>query len=210
VKTKDGQEYHGRVWAGPSVFPDFTQPHVRDWWGDLYRDFLARSGADGVWNDMNEPSVFDGPQGTMPIDNRHEGGGELPAGTHEEYHNLYGLLMVNASRNGILKWKPQNRPFVLSRSNFFGGYRYAATWTGDNVSNEEYLQESTPMVLTLGLSLQPFAGVDIGGYSGTPTPDLWARWIGAKERGRHEDFTVQGTGFRFLGNRVASNHTGVS
>jgi alpha-glucosidase len=99
VKTKDGQEYHGRVWAGPSVFPDFTQPHVRDWWGDLYRDFLARSGADGVWNDMNEPSVFHGPQGTMPIDNRHEGGGELPAGTHEEYHNLYGLLMVNASRN---------------------------------------------------------------------------------------------------------------
>ena len=178
VKTKDGQEYHGSVWAGPSVFPDFTQPKVRGWWGDLYRDFLVRSGADGVWNDMNEPSVFDGPQGTMPIDNRHEGGDGLPAGTHEEYHNLYGMLMVNASRDGILKWKPQNRPFVLSRSNFFGGHRYAATWTGDNVSNEEYLQESTPMVLGLGLSLQPFAGVDIGGYSGTPTADLWARWIG--------------------------------
>ena len=178
VKTKDGQEYHGSVWAGPSVFPDFTQPRVRRWWGDLYGHFLVRSGADGVWNDMNEPSVFDGPQGTMPIDNRHEGGGELPAGTHEEYHNVYGLLMVKASRDGILKWKPKNRPFVLSRSNFFGGYRYAATWTGDNVSNQAYLKQSTPMVLTLGLSLQPFAGVDIGGFSGTATPDLWARWIG--------------------------------
>jgi alpha-glucosidase len=178
VKTKDGQEYHGDLWSGPSVFPDFTQPHVRRWWGDLYRDFLVRSGADGVENDMDEPSVFPGPQETMPLDNRHEGGGDLPAGTHAEYHNLYGLLMVKASREGILKWKPQNRPFVLSRSNFFGGYRYAATWTGDNVSNEAYLKQSTPMVLTLGLSLQPFAGVDIGGFSGTAAPDLWARWIG--------------------------------
>ncbi|HZC36385.1 MAG TPA: TIM-barrel domain-containing protein, partial [Chthoniobacterales bacterium] len=178
VKTKDGREYHGDMWAGQSVFPDFTQPRARQWWSDLCRDFLFRSGGDGVCNDMNEPSVFDGPQGTMPIDNRHEGGGDLPAGPHAEYHNLYGLLMVKSSRDGILKWKPRNRPFVLSRSNFFGGHRYAATWTGDNVSNQEYLDASTPMVLTLGLSLQPFAVVDIGGFSGVAAPDLWARWIG--------------------------------
>jgi len=65
VKNADGREFHGKVWPGTCAFPDFTSPAVRDWWGGLYKDFMA-TGVDGVWNDMNEPSVFDGPDNTMP------------------------------------------------------------------------------------------------------------------------------------------------
>lgn len=42
-----------------------------------------------TWNDMNEPSVFNGPEVTMPKDMMHYGGWE-----HRDVHNLYGLMQV--------------------------------------------------------------------------------------------------------------------
>lgn len=39
---------------------------------------------------MNEPSVFDGPEQTMPKDAVHYGGWE-----HRELHNLYGFYHVS-------------------------------------------------------------------------------------------------------------------
>jgi alpha-glucosidase len=176
VKTAACQEYNGKVWPGECAFPDFTSPAVRDWWGGLYNGFLAQ-GVDGVWNDMNEPSVFGGPDGTMPESNLHAGGGPLPAGPHLEYHNVFGMLMVRATRAGIQKARPDKRVFVLTRSNFLGGQRYAATWTGDNAATWDYLKASIPMSLNLGLSGQPFSGPDIGGYSGVTAPDLFGNWI---------------------------------
>jgi len=176
VKTADGHEFNGPVWPGPCAFPDFTSPVVRDWWGGLYKDFLAK-GVDGVWNDMNEPAVFNSPDGTMPEGNLHAGGGALPPGPHLEYHNVFGMLMVRASRAGILKARPDKRVFVLTRSNYLGGQRYAATWTGDNGSGWPFLKASVPMSLNLGLSGQPFSGPDIGGYSGKTEPEVFAHWM---------------------------------
>jgi alpha-glucosidase len=87
------------------------------------------------------------------------------------------MMMVKASRDGILKAHPDKRPFVLSRSNYLGGQRFAATWTGDNMSTWEHFKMSTPMVLNMGLSGQPFCGPDLGGYKGTPDAELFANWI---------------------------------
>lgn len=176
VLTKKGQPFHGTVWPGDSVFPDYTMPAVRQWWSGLYHGFLEK-GIDGVWNDMNEPSVFTGPHLTMPEDNWHRGGGGLPAGIHRMYHNVYGMLMASATRAGILHERPEKRPFLLSRSNYLGGQRYATTWTGDNSSGMRYLKMSIPMGLNLGLSGQPFNGVDLGGYAGGENPDLFGKWI---------------------------------
>jgi len=176
VLNSSGDPFVGKVWPGECVFPDFTSPATRDWWAGLYQNFMA-NGMDGIWNDMNEPSVFDGPDGTMPIDNIHRGGGGLPQGTHLRYHNVYGMLMVRATRKGIMEANPGKRPFVLSRSNFLGGQQYAATWTGDNDSNWDDLEMSIPMILNLGLSGQPFSGADIGGFSGNATPQLLGNWM---------------------------------
>lgn len=176
VKSADGKEFTGKVWPPITSFPDFTRPETREWWGTLYKDFMA-TGIDGIWNDMNEPSVFDGPGGTMPETNLHAGGGGLPADSHLRYHNIYGFLMVKASRDGIAKANPEKRPFILSRSNFLGGQKYAATWTGDNVSSWEHLKLSIPMSLTLGLSGQPISGPDIGGFLGNCTPELLGHWM---------------------------------
>lgn len=170
-------EYHGKVWPGDCAFPDFTRPETRAWWGTLYKDFMA-NGIDGIWNDMNEPSVFGTAGGTMPESNIHLGGGNLPTGTHLLYHNAYGRLMVEASYDGILAVHPERRPFLLSRSNTLGGQRYAATWTGDNEATYEHMKLSVPMSVTLGLSGQPFNGPDIGGFAGNTSADLWANWLG--------------------------------
>jgi alpha-glucosidase len=176
VKKADGGEYHGEVWPGMCAFPDFTNPKTQTWWAGLYKDFMAL-GIDGVWNDMCEPSVFNVPTKTMPTDNLHAGGDGLSAGTHAQYHNAYGMLMVKASRQGILAANPDKRPFVLARANYIGGQRYAATWTGDNTANWEHLEYSVPMVLNLGLSGQPFSGPDIGGFAGDGDAKLFARWM---------------------------------
>ncbi len=183
VRKPNGEEYHGKVWPGDCAFPDFTQPHVREWWAGLYKDFLAK-GMDGIWNDMNEPAVNDNelPEelrlGTMPYDTPHRGGGNLPPGPHLLYHNAYGRLMVEASLNGMMAVNPDKRPFLLTRANLLGGQRYAATWTGDNWASWDQLKLSVPMSITLGLSGQPFNGPDIGGFLNNTDGDLWANWLG--------------------------------
>ena len=175
--------FTGTVWPGRCAFPDFTSAKTAEWWASLYNDFIGH-GIDGVWNDMNEPAVFGGgPQFTMPDDAMHAGGAEvytgtLPPGNHVQYHNVYGMLMAKATRNGVMQASPNKRPFVLSRANFLGGHRYAATWTGDNKSSFEHMRLATRMCLSLGLTGQAFTGPDLGGFSENATPELFAQWIG--------------------------------
>ena len=111
VTTPAGDEYHGSVWPGPCAFPDFTRARTRAWWAALYKDFLSR-GIDGVWNDMNEPAVFDGPGKSMPESCRHDADAELGGpDSHARYHNIYGMQMVRATREGIAAARPDQRPF---------------------------------------------------------------------------------------------------
>jgi len=178
VKDRAGAEYHGRVWPGACAFPDYTRASARAWWSALYTDFLSH-GVDGVWNDMNEPAVFDQVWKMMPHDNQHEADADLGGpGDHLRYRNIYGMLMVRATREGIVAARPERRPFVLTRSNFLGGHRYAATWTGDNAASYTHMAWSISMILNLGLSGQPFCGPDIGGFIGETSPELFARWMG--------------------------------
>ena len=179
VKNPDGTIYTGKVWPGPSVFPDFTRQQTRVWWGTLYREF-KRDGADGFWNDMNEPSVFDTPTGTMPLDVIHridEPGFISRTATHAEIHNVYGMENSRATFDGLLALDPGTRPFVLTRATYAGGQRYAATWTGDNSSSWNHLRMTTPMIENLGLSGFAFTGADVGGYAGSPSMDLLTKWF---------------------------------
>jgi alpha-glucosidase len=178
VKNADGSLYVGTVWPGPSVFPEFTRQKSREWWGTLYKDFVAE-GVAGFWNDMNEPSVFHSPNLTMPDNVQHrieEPGFRPRTATHLEIHNVYGMENSRATYEGLLKIEPDVRPFVLTRATYAGGQRYAATWTGDNTSSWNHLRMATPMLLNLGLSGFGLCGVDAGGFIGTPGPELLTRW----------------------------------
>ena len=181
VKNPDGTVFQGPVWPshapqnpGPSVFPDFSNPAARQWWGQLYQG-LEDDGIAGIWNDMDEPSVFDTPSGTMPMDVVFNNGGR-PA-TGYEMHNIYGQQMSRATFEGLSQLRPDARPFVLTRSSFAGGQRYAALWTGDSTSDWSSLRQSIATLLGLGLSGFPFVGSDIGGFVGAPSGELYARWL---------------------------------
>lgn len=180
LKRPDGSPYVAEVWPGKSVFPDFSRSRVRDWWGDLYADFL-RAGAAGFWNDMNEPAIFDVRDKTMPLDTVHrieEPGFATRNASHAEMHNVYGMLNSRATFAGLLRLRPDQRPFVLTRATYAGGQRFAATWTGDNTSSWNHLRLSIAMLNNLGLSGFGYAGDDIGGFEGMgPSPDLLTRWI---------------------------------
>lgn len=169
---QNGDVFVGEVWPGPAVFPDFSQERVRAWWGRQQAKLLA-AGVDGIWNDMNEPSVFNVPGKTFPLDVRHGQRGEL---SHAEVHNLYGSLMAQASSEGIVAFAPDKRPFVLTRAGFAGIQRYSAVWLGDNSSWWEHLGQAVSMCLNMGISGVAFVGTDIGGFVEDGNGELLARW----------------------------------
>jgi len=171
-------------WPKRAGWPDFDRRDVRDWWGEQHR-FYIENGIAGVWNDMNEPSMWNGAfyiaDGVVPtgIYNgegmMHSHFGELKP--HARCHNVYGMLENRASREGLLKLRPDERPVIITRSGYAGVGRYAIMWTGDNFSTWAHLRGSIPMVLNLGLCAEPVAGPDIGGFVSNSNPELYARWI---------------------------------
>jgi alpha-glucosidase len=173
VKYPDGTNYIGEVWPGRSYFPDFSNPATRAWWGAHNATWIG-GGVSGIWNDMNEPACWGQ---AFPTETLFNGDGH--AASQKKFHNLYGLLMARATKEGLQKAQPDERPFILTRAAFAGIQRYSAVWTGDNVSRWDHLGLGIRMMLGLGLSGIPFNGTDIGGFMEAPTPELYARWIEA-------------------------------
>ncbi|XP_059407373.1 lysosomal alpha-glucosidase isoform X2 [Carassius carassius] len=186
IKNSTGQILIGKVWPGPTAFPDFTNPTTQDWWMDCIRVFHSK--------DMNEPSNFvegsvDGcPDSDLEKPPYTPGviGGQLDSGTlcvsaqqylssHYNLHNLYGLTEAIATHRALLKVK-STRPFVLSRSSFPGLGRFSAHWTGDVRSDWEQLRFSIPGVLLFGLYGVPLVGADVCGFGGDTTEELCVRW----------------------------------
>ncbi|KAM4643584.1 neutral alpha-glucosidase AB isoform 3-T3 [Amazona ochrocephala] len=177
VKTKDGSDYEGWCWPGSAAYPDFTNPEMRAWWASMfaYDQYEGSTETLFTWNDMNEPSVFSGPEVTMHKDAVHYGGWE-----HRDVHNLYGLYVQMATAEGqIQRSGGQHRPFVLSRAFFAGSQRYGAVWTGDNTAEWEHLKISIPMCLSFGLAGLAFCGADVGGFFKNPDAELLVRWYQA-------------------------------
>jgi alpha-glucosidase len=92
-------------------------------------------------------------------------------------HNVYGQLMSRSTYEGLARLRPGERPFVLTRSSFAGGQRYAAVWTGDATADWSSLRQSLSMLLGLGVSGFPFVGSDIGGFARMPSAELCTRWL---------------------------------
>lgn len=171
-KRADGALMEGDVWPGKCVFPDFTNPVVRKWWSGLFKK-MADVGIRGIWNDMNEPAVFE--IGTFPEDVRHDYDGD-PC-SHRKAHNVYGHLMSMATAEGLKKHLMPQRPFVITRSCYSGAQRWTSVWTGDNMATWEHLWIASVMVQRLAVSGISFAGSDIGGFIGEPDGELYVRWV---------------------------------
>lgn len=174
-QTPTGSVEQGIAWPGWTAFPDFTDSKVREWWGEKYRVLLDQ-GASGFWHDMNEPASFTAwGDMTLPKSTFHHLEGQ--GGDHHQAHNLYGLLMNKAGYEALSRLHPERRPWLLTRSGWAGIARYAWTWTADMETSWESLRQVIPTILGLSLSGVPYAGSDIGGFSGDPDPELYLRWF---------------------------------
>ncbi|EGT35354.1 CBN-AAGR-3 protein [Caenorhabditis brenneri] len=174
VKRTDGSDFEGHCWPGASEYLDFWHPDTRSYWKDQF-SFDRYSGSSSnlhIWNDMNEPSVFSGPEITMDKESIHYGGIE-----HREVHNMYGMMYTSATFDGLMaRTEGKERPFILSRAGFIGTQRTAAIWTGDNTADWGHLEIAAPMTLSLSIAGVPFVGADVGGFFGNPDEQLLSRW----------------------------------
>ncbi|KIK77874.1 glycoside hydrolase family 31 protein [Paxillus rubicundulus Ve08.2h10] len=181
VKPKSGEgEYEGWCWPGSSSWIDFFNPDSWDMWIKFFKTksldgswaWTQSSENVGIWNDMNEPSVFNGPEISMPRDNVHYGGWE-----HRDVHNINGMLFTNQTYNALYhRSDPPKRPFVLTRSFYAGSQRFGAMWTGDNLGSWEHMAVGVKMVIANGLGGMVFAGSDVGGFFGNADPEMLVRW----------------------------------
>ncbi|XP_022608272.1 lysosomal alpha-glucosidase [Seriola dumerili] len=195
IKNATGHILIGKVWPGPTAFPDFTNPETRQWWEDCIRDFHSKVPVDGLWIDMNEPSSFvQGSVGGCPDSDLENPpytprvvGGQLNSGTlcmsaqqrlstHYNLHNMYGLTEAYATNRALTKVRGK-RPFVLSRSSYPGIGHFSGVWTGDVRSDWEQLRYSIPAVLQFSLFGVPLVGADICGFGGNTTEELCVRWM---------------------------------
>ena len=179
IKDRHGKkDYDGWCWPGSSSYLDFTDDRVRTWWARQfgYDKYKGSTPDLFTWNDMNEPSVFNGPEVSMQKDLLNLAGCE-----HREWHNLYGMLFHRSTGEGLVRRNDDGnvRPFVLSRSFFAGSQRYGAIWTGDNESKWSHLAIAAPMLLGLNVAALSFVGADVGGFFGNPDAELMTRWMQA-------------------------------
>jgi len=171
VENCDSTIYTGRVWPGMCVFPDFFNPKARELWSKTVEEWVREYDLDGVWLDMNEPSVFNESKSFSEDAVHTLGNGKKVS--HVFVHNAYALYEAMATFEGVKRVK---EGFVLTRSGYAGIQRFAAVWSGDNTSSWENMRLQLPLLLSLSLSGVPFVGCDVGGFIGRSDPELVARF----------------------------------
>lgn len=171
LKYPDGSYYTGQVWPGWCHFPDFTNPKTRSWWQEQLKQY-ASLGVKGYWNDMNEIATWGH---ALPENLQFDFEGQ--GATTRRGRNVFGFQMARSTYEGTKNLLNGYRPFNLTRSAFSGIQRYAAVWTGDNVSYDEHMLLGVRLVNSLGLTGVAFAGYDAGGFVGDANTKLYARWI---------------------------------
>lgn len=171
LKYPGGKLYEGSVWPGLCHFPDFTNAQTRKWWGDSFTSY-TNVGVEGFWNDMNEPATW-GQRFPSNVEFEFDGRG----GTTHSGRNIYGMQMARSTYEGTKRLMNNRRPFVLSRAAFAGSQRYSALWTGDNTATDEHMLLGVRLVNSLGITGYANVGVDIGGFNGDASAELYTRWM---------------------------------
>ncbi|XP_062576597.1 sucrase-isomaltase, intestinal-like [Saccostrea cucullata] len=205
ILVKDGKDniLIGKVWPGQSVFPDFTNVNKTTQFWARWIDFFIKNesiDADGLWIDMDEPASFipgsesgcekndwNSPPFIPKIKDGEKDGGNLYYktlcmdakqhwGRHYDVHSMYGHSESMVTHRALTQLRPNQRPFIVTRSSFVGTGHYASTWLGDNDSQWKHMHDSIVGMLEYQIFGFPMVGADICGFFGADTRDLCLRW----------------------------------
>jgi len=171
ILTKSGGSPHvGRVWPGRVVYPDFGASETREYWTGLQKEWLQKIPFGGVWNDMNEPSDFNGYKNRISD-------AFTARGPIEEEQNLYGYHMAQASQEGWQAANPEEPGLIITRSGYLGVQRYGVIWHGDNSAWWEHLRLALDTCVAYALCGVPYTGPDVPGFFDSPPDDLAIRFF---------------------------------
>jgi alpha-D-xyloside xylohydrolase len=136
-----------------------------------YDRLIGKYGRDAIWADNTEPQGY--PDGV----NVHAATTALGKGAFNI--NAYPLEHTRGIYEGWRSIGPNGkRVYVLTRSAFAGQQRYAAgCWSGDINAAANVYAAQIPGGLSFAASGMPYWTTDIGGYFGTPSEELFTRWL---------------------------------
>lgn len=169
VSDADGDPIVCQFWDEVGGYVDFTNPDAAAWWRGQVTEQLLAHGIRSTWNDNNEYEIWDSRARIAGFGTPRAAAAERPVQT---------LLMMRASRAAQIAYRPDERPYVVTRSGMAGMQRYAQTWSGDNYTAWKTLRFNQKMGLGMALSGVSNTGHDIGGFAGpAPEPELLLRWV---------------------------------
>ncbi|WP_404368695.1 TIM-barrel domain-containing protein [Sphingomonas sp. MMS24-J45] len=152
-------------WVGPGYKSTYYDPYAPEgrkiFWRQI-EDRLAVHGVDGWWADASEPDMHS----NLSIPERIDTMGPTAIGPAALYFNSYPLMNARAFYDGWSAYKPDVRPFLLTRSGFAGLQRYgAAIWSGDVASRWYDLRAQISAGVNASMSGLPNWTHDIGGFA---------------------------------------------
>jgi len=154
-----------RDWVGPGYPNAFYDPYnarARDIFFRQVRDGIADKNFDAWWLDSDEPDFHS----NLSIEERTRRMGPFAAGPAAVLFNTYPLVHVEGFAQNLLKYKPDVRPFILTRSGFAGIQRaHAALWSGDVASRWDDFKDQISAGVNLSMSGIPNWTTDIGGFA---------------------------------------------
>jgi len=168
LKDGAGVSVVNSIFLGDISWLDFSKTAVSDWYKQQLKIWLSL-GIDGMWNDLNEPAANNMPEAVHDFDG-------FPV-REQRARNIYALLENRMAYEAQRELRPNTRPWNFSRSGFSGVQRYAATWSGDPLSDFESMRVAIQMSISMGLSGVAQFGHDTGGFLGSPDAELYLRWL---------------------------------
>jgi len=161
IKRPDGSVWQWDLWQPGMAIVDFTNPDACSWYQSKLQK-LIDIGVDSFKTDFGE---------RIPIDVIYSDGSD-PVRMHNYYPYLYNKTVFE-----LLERKPNKETVVFARSATAGCQKFPIHWGGDNESTFESMAGTLRGGLSMALSGFGYWSHDIGGFEGTPNPDVFKRWV---------------------------------
>ncbi|GAA4757360.1 glycoside hydrolase family 31 protein [Sphingomonas daechungensis] len=163
--TPDFIKANFRDWVGPGYASAFYDPYNRkakDIYSRQMIDSLGVKNFDAWWLDSDEPDFHS----NLSIEERQRRMGPTAVGPGAAFFNSFPRVHVDGVYSNLVRFKPDVRPFILTRSAFGGIQRdSAAVWSGDVASRWDDLRDQVSAGVNFSMSGVPNWTHDIGGFA---------------------------------------------